>query len=116
MEKILEAAAQAGASSAGYVVLRLPYEVKDLFREWLQEHEPLKAQHVMSRMQAMRGGKDYDSAWGVRQRGTGEYAQLLNMRFQAACRRYGLRTGERFIHNTTLFERPIIGPEQLTLI
>ena len=116
MEKILEAAAQAGASSAGYVVLRLPYEVKDLFREWLQEHEPLKAQHVMSRMQAMRGGKDYDSAWGVRQRGTGEYAQLLNMRFQAACRRYGLRTGERFIHNTSLFERPIIGPEQLTLI
>ncbi|HKE93786.1 MAG TPA: PA0069 family radical SAM protein [Povalibacter sp.] len=116
MENILREAAQAGAVSAGYVLLRLPFEVKDLFREWLQEHEPLKAQHVMSRMQDMRGGRDYNSAWGVRQRGEGEYAQLLNQRFHAACRRYGLRTGERFVHNTNLFQKPVIGPEQLTLI
>ncbi|HMN44954.1 MAG TPA: PA0069 family radical SAM protein [Povalibacter sp.] len=116
MEKILAAAAQAGARSAGYVLLRLPYEVKDLFREWLQAHEPLKAGHVMSRMQAMRGGRDYDSAWGVRQRGEGEYARLLDMRFKAACKKYGLRTGERFIHNTALFQPPVIGPEQLTLL
>ncbi len=116
VEKILAAAAQAGARSAGYVVLRLPHEVKDLFREWLQAHEPLMAQHVMSRMQSLRGGRDYDSAWGVRQRGEGEYARLLNMRFNVACRKFGLRTGERFIHNTTLFKPPVIGPEQLPLL
>lgn len=116
LEKILAAAAQAGARSAGYVVLRLPYEVKELFREWLDTHEPLKARHVMSRMQAMRGGRDYNSAWGVRQRGEGEYAQLLNMRFKAACRKYGLRTGERFVHNTTLFQPPVSGPQQLHLL
>ncbi len=116
MEKILAAAAQAGARSAGYVLLRLPYELKDLFREWLQVHEPLKAQHVMSRMQAMRGGRDYDSSWRTRQRGEGEYANLLNLRFKAACRKYGLRTGERFVHNTTLFQPPVTGPEQLPLL
>ena len=116
LEKILEAAAAAGARSAGYVLLRLPYEVKDLFREWLAVHEPLKAQHVMSRMQAMRGGRDYQSTWGVRQRGEGEYAQLLNQRFLAACRRYGLKTGERFVHNTALFKPPIAGPQQLHLL
>ncbi|HEU4487642.1 MAG TPA: PA0069 family radical SAM protein [Povalibacter sp.] len=116
LEKILEAAAMAGARSAGYVLLRLPYEVKDLFREWLATHEPLKAQHVMSRMQAMRGGRDYDSGWGTRQRGEGEYAQLLHARFQSACRRYGLKTGERFVHNTALFEPPRFGPQQMTLL
>lgn len=116
LEKILHAAAEAGARSAGYVLLRLPYEVKDLFREWLNEHEPLKAKHVLSRMQAMRAGRDYDSRWGVRQRGEGEYAELLNQRFKAACRKFGLKTGERFVHNTALFQPPVIGPEQLTLI
>jgi DNA repair photolyase len=116
LERILEAAAQAGARSAGYVLLRLPHEVKDLFREWLATHEPLKAQHVMSRMQAMRGGRDYDSGWGTRQRGEGEYAQLLHARFQAACRRYGLKTGERFVHDTTAFEPPRVGPQQMTFL
>lgn len=116
LEKILEAAAAAGAQSAGYVLLRLPHEVKDLFREWLAQHEPLKAQHVMSRMQAMRGGRDYDSQWGVRQRGEGEYAELLRQRFGAACRRYGLKTGEPFIHNTEAFRPPRFGPHQFTLL
>lgn len=116
VENILEAAAAAGARYAGYVLLRLPYEVKDLFREWLATHEPLKAQHVMSRMQAMRGGADYDSAWGRRQKGQGEYAQLLSMRFLAACRRHGLTTGEPFIHNTGLFQPPALGPHQFELI
>ena len=97
-------------------MLRLPYEVKDLFREWLQTHEPLKAGHVMSRMQAMHAGRDYNSAWGVRQRGQGEYAALLHQRFKVACRRYGLRTGERFVHNVGLFQRAVVGPEQLSLI
>ena len=124
LERILEAAAAAGARSAGYVLLRLPHEVKDLFREWLQQHEPLKAAHVLSRMQAMRSGRDYDSRWGVRQRGEGEYAELLNRRFKVACTRYGLKTGERFVHNTSLFkppsrsppEAPPSGPQQLDLI
>lgn len=116
LEKILEAAAEAGAQSAGYVLLRLPFEVKDLFREWLEVHEPLKAKHVMSRMNAMRGGRDYDSRWGVRQRGEGEYAMLLEKRFKAACARLGLNQGERFEHNRTLFRPPQIGPEQLALI
>lgn len=116
LEKILQAAAQAGAQSAGYVLLRLPYEVKDLFRDWLQQHEPLKAKHVLTRMQAMRAGRDYDSRWGVRQRGEGEYAELLNQRFKAACARFGLKTGERFVHNTGLFRAPVAGPQQLPLI
>ena len=116
LENILKAAAQAGARSAGYVLLRLPYEIKDLFKEWLQTHEPLKAGHVMSRMRAMRDGRDYDSSWGKRQRGEGEYAELLSSRFSAACRRYGLATGERFVHNMSLFQPPRRGPEQMSLI
>ena len=75
MERILAAAAASGARSA-YVLLRLPHELKDLFREWLDHNEPLKAKHVMSRLQAMRGGRDNDARFGVRQRGEGEYAQL----------------------------------------
>jgi DNA repair photolyase len=114
VESILEAAAAAGAQSAGYVLLRLPYELKDLFREWLDEHEPLKAKHVMSRLHAMRGGRDNDPRWGHRQRGEGEYAELLTKRFKAACARFGLNQGERFTHNLALF-RPGT-PEQLSLI
>lgn len=109
LEHILEAAAEAGATGAGYVLLRLPYEVKDLFGEWLAHHEPLKAKHVLSRMEAMRGGRAYDSRWGVRQRGEGEYANLLSMRFKAACARCGLSNGDRFVHNAGLFKKPVVG-------
>jgi len=116
LEKILEAVAKAGATSAGYVVLRLPHELKELFREWLVQHEPLKAKHVLSRLHAMHGGKDYDPTWGRRQSGQGEYAALLRQRFVAACSRYGLKTGERFEHNRSLFCPPRTGPEQLALI
>ena len=120
LERILEAAAEAGATSAGYVLLRLPYELKDLFREWLDEHEPLKAKHVLTRMQAMRSGRDYDSRWGHRQRGDGAYAELLGMRFKAACARYGLNGGAAFVHNVALFRAPgntaASSPEQLSLI
>jgi DNA repair photolyase len=116
IERILEAAAQAGARSAGYVLLRLPYELKDLFKEWLQENEPLKAKHVLSRLHAMRNGRDNDPRWGHRQRGEGEYAELLKKRFEAACKRYGLNSGERFAHETRLFQPPVVGPEQLTLL
>jgi DNA repair photolyase len=116
LENILQAAAQAGASSAGYVLLRLPYEVKDLFREWLELNEPLKAKHVMSRMTAMRGGRDYDSRWKSRQRGEGEYAQLLAQRFKTACTRYGLSRRERFEYNCAAFTAPVNGPQQLALV
>jgi DNA repair photolyase len=115
-ERILAAAVASGAQSAAYVLLRLPYELQDLFREWLQTNEPLKAKHVMSRLQAMRGGKDNDARFGVRQRGEGEYAALLSRRFSAACTRLGLKQRERFSHNATLFRPPVFGPEQLSLL
>jgi DNA repair photolyase len=116
MERILAAAAASGARSAAYVLLRLPYELKDLFREWLDHNEPLKAKHVMSRLQAMRGGRDNDPRFGVRQRGEGEYATLLAKRFAAACARLGLNQRERFAHTLTLFRPPVLGPEQLSLL
>jgi len=94
-ERVLEAARDAGAIWAGYVLMRLPYEVKDLFRDWLQTHYPLKADHVMSRVHAMRGGRDNDPEFGSRMRGTGEYAELLRKRFEAACRRLGFNGGPR---------------------
>ena len=116
VERILEAAAAAGATSAGYVLLRLPYELKDLFKEWLAANEPLKASHVMSRLHAMRNGRDNDPRWGHRQRGEGEYAELLEKRFRIACARFKLNQGERFEHDRTLFRPPSLGPEQFTLI
>jgi DNA repair photolyase len=90
LEAILEGAARAGADSAGYVLLRLPFEVKDLFKDWLTRHFPLKARHVMSVVRQMRGGKEYDSTWGVRQRGTGVFAELIAQRFAKACERLAL--------------------------
>ncbi|MBV8803843.1 MAG: PA0069 family radical SAM protein [Sinobacteraceae bacterium] len=90
MERILEAAVEMGAKWAGYVMLRLPYEVKDLFREWLAEHHPQRAAHVMSLIQDVRGGRDNDPNFGSRMRGTGPVAQLIRSRFQIARRRLGL--------------------------
>jgi DNA repair photolyase len=116
VERILQAAADAGARSAAYVLLRLPYELKDLFREWLEQHEPLKAKHVMSRLHEMRGGRDNDPRFGHRQRGEGEYAVLLSRRFAAACARFGLNQRERFAHDTALFCPPVLGPRQMSLI
>jgi DNA repair photolyase len=91
MENILKQARAAGAAEAGYVLLRLPHEVKDLFREWLGVHEPLKAEHVMNRVRELRGGKDYDAAFGERLRGTGKYAEFLRDRFHLAYRRLGFQ-------------------------
>ena len=89
LEKILEAARDAGACSAGYVLLRLPHELKDVWREWLQLHYPQRAEHVMSLIQQMRGGKDYDSAFGTRMRGQGPFADLIAMRFAKTRKRLG---------------------------
>lgn len=84
IEHILEACRDHGATSAGYVLLRLPHELKQVWREWLQLHYPDRADHVMSLIQQMRGGKDYDSAFGTRMRGEGPFAQLITQRFRKA--------------------------------
>ncbi|AQQ68170.1 radical SAM protein [Microbulbifer agarilyticus] len=90
LEQILTRAHAAGAIHAAYILLRLPFEVAPLFRQWLQEHYPERAQHVMSIVQQSRGGKDYQSEFGSRQRGNGVFAQLLQQRFKITCRKLGL--------------------------
>jgi DNA repair photolyase len=115
MEAILEACAAAGARWAGYVLLRLPYEIKDLFREWLAEHYPGRAAHVMSLIREMRGGRDNDPQFGSRMRGTGPYALLLRSRFKLACRRLGLNSTSRDSLDTGLFRPPGPAGAQLRL-
>lgn len=105
LESILEAAAAAGAKSASMIVLRLPMEVRDLFVEWLNEHFPDRAGHVMSLVRQMRGGADYDSSFGNRMRGTGPYAALLRRRFEVATRRLGFTARDRG-QGTSLFRVP----------
>jgi DNA repair photolyase len=95
LEAILEAAAASGARGAGWVLLRLPLEVAPLFRAWLDAHYPLRAAHVMSIVAQMRGGRDYESAFGTRMRGRGEFADLIAQRFAIACRRLGLAHDRR---------------------
>jgi DNA repair photolyase len=116
MEDILAAARDAGATTASYVLLRLPHEVKLLFREWLAEHYPDRAQHVMSLINQTRGGKDYDSRFGVRMRGTGPYADLLRTRFELAARKLGFdASGSRHALATNLFRPPVRATPQLSL-
>lgn len=90
LEAILAAGREAGATAAGYILLRLPHEVKGLFRDWLERHEPGRAGHVYSLMRQMHGGREYDSAFGERQRGSGPLAEIVARRFAAAVRRLGL--------------------------
>jgi DNA repair photolyase len=90
LERIVEAAANAGASSAFSIVLRLPWEVNPIFQQWLQAHFPDRAERVMARVREMRGGKDYDSRFGARMKGEGVWAQLLQQRFTRAVARFGL--------------------------
>jgi DNA repair photolyase len=90
LESILEAAAGAGASWAGWTLVRLPWEVKDIFRAWLEEHVPLKAAHVMARLNEMRGGRDNDPRFGTRMSGEGLLADLVRRRFEVVCGRLGL--------------------------
>jgi DNA repair photolyase len=87
---VLEAAAQAGAAEAAYVIMRLPHELKDLFKEWLAAHYPQRAEHVISIVRQMRGGRDNDPRFGHRMTGMGNYAELIEKRFDIACRRFGL--------------------------
>lgn len=111
MERILKYAADAGAQCAGYVLLRLPYEVKDLFREWLAAHFPDRAEHVMSLIRQSRGGKDYQAEFGTRMRGRGAYADLIAHRFSLACRRLGLTRGRELRLNSALFRLPSAGSQ-----
>jgi len=106
LEAILDAAAAHGARSAAWIMLRLPHEVKDLFRDWLAQHYPLRAQHVMSIVQQIRGGRDYDSTFGSRMRGQGQFADLIDRRFDLACKRLGLNEGRSIALDTTRFRPP----------
>jgi DNA repair photolyase len=116
MESILAAAKEAGAGSASYVLLRLPHEVKVLFREWLQDHYPDRAKHVMSLINQARGGKDYDSQFGQRMSGTGAYADLLGTRFELARRKLGFDAADKRSDLTSdLFRPPAADQAQLTL-
>ena len=115
LESILEAAADAGAHTAGYVMLRLPFEVNELFQEWLRDHAPLKAEHVMARVRELRGGRDNDPRFGSRMRGEGIYADLFRKRFEVACRRYGLNRERREL-DTSRFTPPGPGHAQLSLL
>jgi DNA repair photolyase len=115
LESILEAAAGAGARRAGYVMLRLPFEVKAIFREWLQNHAPLKAEHVMARVHELRGGRDNDPRFGSRMRGEGVFAELFRKRFEVACRRYGFNKERRQL-DTRRFVPPGAAHAQLSLL
>lgn len=111
IEAILARAAGAGARSAGYIVLRMPLEIKDLFREWLEEHYPDRAAHVLSLIRDMRGGKDYDATWGQRMKGKGPYAAQLGLRFRMAARRLGLNELTTTLDVTQFKPPPQVGDQ-----
>jgi DNA repair photolyase len=106
MEAVLEKAAEAGARCAGYTVIRLPHELKALFREWLAIHVPQRAAHIMSLAQQMNAGRDYDSDFRTRMRGQGVFAELLRRRFDVASRRHGFERTRELQLNTSLFVPP----------
>jgi DNA repair photolyase len=115
IERILDAAAAAGAREAGYVLLRLPLEVRDLFREWVTENFPDRARHVFKLIRDMRGGKDYDAKWGERMTGSGPIAWMIGRRFEAACERLGLNRRKLKLSNEH-FTPTRKRPQQLSLL
>ncbi|PJE25709.1 PA0069 family radical SAM protein [Pseudooceanicola antarcticus] len=114
IETILAACAGAGASSASWIMLRLPQEVSPLFQDWLAEHYPDRAKRVMTRLREMHGGKDYSSDWHKRMRGEGAYAAMVAQRFRAAVKRLGLDTAQPDLR-CDLFRVPVKPGEQLSL-
>src|SRR5580698_10626720 len=114
LERILEAVAAAGVRHAGYVLLRLPLEVRDLFREWLMTNFPDRYRHVFKLIRDMRGGKDYDSTFGQRQTGTGPIAWMIGRRFEVACEKLGFNAAKHKI-TTEHFRPPRPGAKQLDL-
>ena len=115
VETILEQAASAGATTAGYVLVRLPHEIKTLFEEWLDIHYPLKASHVMNRIMDIRGGKKNDPHFHSRITGQGVYAELIKNRFNKACKQYGLNHEENIRLDTHRFIKPVLSGQQYTL-
>ncbi|AIT63450.1 PA0069 family radical SAM protein [Coxiella burnetii] len=115
LENILKAASEAGARHAGYTLIRLPYEVKDLFKEWLEQHFPDRANHVMNLIRQMRGGKAYDATFGRRMRGEGVFADLLEKRFYGACKRFGLNSQPAPVLDTQSLKRKMPSAVQLDL-
>lgn len=114
IERILDATAAAGVSEAGYIILRLPLEVRDIFGEFLEREYPDKAKHVMSLIRSMRGGKDYDAEWGKRMKGDGPHAWQIGRRFEIATKRLGLNS-ERTALRRDLFVPPVVSGTQLSL-
>ncbi|MEX0307719.1 MAG: PA0069 family radical SAM protein [Ruegeria sp.] len=114
LENLLEAGKQAGADAASWIMLRLPREVSGLWRDWLTEHEPGRAEKIMARLRDMHGGKEYDPRWGHRMRGEGVYAEMIAQRFDAAVKRLGLETHTPPMR-CDLFARPPQAGDQLTL-
>ena len=107
IEDILARAAAAGAEHAAWILLRLPHELKEIFREWLDAHLPDRADHVISLIRQASGGQDYDNRFGVRQTGSGAYAEMIGQRFANACRKHGLRRqGPRQTLDCSQFIRP----------
>jgi DNA repair photolyase len=115
IEPILKAAAAAGVREAGYTMLRLPLEVKEIFKDWLTAEYPDRAQKVMSLVKSVRGGKENDPNFGTRQVGTGPFAWIAGRRFQAACHRLGINRA-RVKLRTDLFTRPVRAGEQMALL
>ena len=111
LEGVLEASAKAGATSAMYVTLRLPLEIKDLFREWLADARPDRAARVMSLVRQTRGGRDYDPDWNTRMKGTGPLSDLLAARFKAAVKRYGLDAPRHLLDETQFKVPPEFRPQ-----
>ncbi len=109
LERVLQACAEAGATSASYIVLRLPWEVAPLFKDWLVAHFPDRAERVMARVRDMRGGKDYDSSFAARMKGEGLWAELLKQRFHKAVRRFGLNERRRGILDMSQFRVALPG-------
>lgn len=114
MERILDAAKHAGCTTAGYVLLRLPLEVRDLFREWLMANYPDRYRHVFTLIRDMRGGRDYDSQWGTRMKGTGPIAWMIGRRFDIACEKLGLNVKKSRL-TTAHFTKPKSDRGQLDL-
>ncbi|HTV27037.1 MAG TPA: PA0069 family radical SAM protein [Xanthobacteraceae bacterium] len=114
IERILEAVAATGVCNAGYVLLRLPLEIRDLFSEWLKENFPDRHDHVFRLVRDTRGGKDYDSTWGKRMTGAGPVAWMIGRRFELACERLGFNTAKRKV-TTEHFRPPRPASQQLAL-
>lgn len=114
LERVMEAAVEAGAGQAGYIVLRLPWEVSPLFRQWLQAHFPDRAKRVMNRIQDMRGGKDYNADFASRMSGEGVWAELLQQRFEKASKRLGLHHRNRSFStlDASGFQRPVLASDR----